>query len=277
MQNDLPKARAVRLVIFDVDGVMTDGTLYLLRQRRGNQGVQYPRRPWHENAPAKAGSSSRSSPADARAASNCARRTSASNCCSRARPTKPRAYAALLAARELEADATAYMGDDVVDLPVLRRCGFARRRCPTRRRWSSSTRHYVTRARGGRGAVREVCEFIMHAQGTLARATRGLSANESRACVHRMVSARCCSLPLAAVTLWLDRQVQPPERARDGKARHDPGLHRRELSAPASDPDGSRALHPERAPHAALSRRRHHLPRRAAFVNFGAAPTPRSR
>jgi 3-deoxy-D-manno-octulosonate 8-phosphate phosphatase (KDO 8-P phosphatase) len=61
------------------------------------------------------------------------------------------------------------MGDDLVDLPVLSRCGFAasvpEAPEPVRKR-----AHLVTRAPGGRGAVREVCELIMRAQKTLDRA-----------------------------------------------------------------------------------------------------------
>jgi 3-deoxy-D-manno-octulosonate 8-phosphate phosphatase (KDO 8-P phosphatase) len=58
------------------------------------------------------------------------------------------------------------MGDDVVDLPVLIRCGLALS-VPEAPLVVRQHAHYVTRAAGGRGAVREVCELIMHAQGTL--------------------------------------------------------------------------------------------------------------
>ena len=43
---------------------------------------------------------------------------------------------------------------------------------------------------------------------------------------------------MAAVSVWLDRQVQPPERARDGKARHDPDYIVENLSATRIGPDG---------------------------------------
>ncbi|MEK7835764.1 MAG: HAD hydrolase family protein, partial [Pseudomonadota bacterium] len=79
---------------------------------------------------------------------------------------KARVFAELLAARSLDAAATAYMGDDVVDLPVLRRCGLALT-VPEAPFAVKQCADYVTRAPGGRGAAREVCELIMHAQGTL--------------------------------------------------------------------------------------------------------------
>ena len=61
------------------------------------------------------------------------------------------------------------MGDDVVDLPVLRRCGLALA-VPHAPLIVRRHADYVTQAQGGHGAVREACELIMHAQGTLERA-----------------------------------------------------------------------------------------------------------
>lgn len=59
-----------------------------------------------------------------------------------------------------------YMGDELVDLPVLTRCGFA---CapPEAPDAVRSRVHYVAGAAAGRGAVREVCELLMRAQRTL--------------------------------------------------------------------------------------------------------------
>jgi len=57
----------------------------------------------------------------------------------------------------------AYVGDDMVDLPVLRRVGFA---VATRDGWRELKRyaHYTTRVPGGRGAVREVIELLLKSQ-----------------------------------------------------------------------------------------------------------------
>jgi 3-deoxy-D-manno-octulosonate 8-phosphate phosphatase (KDO 8-P phosphatase) len=57
------------------------------------------------------------------------------------------------------------MGDDVVDLPVMRRCGLAIT-VPAAPDIVKEHSHYVTALPGGRGAVREVCELIMRAQDT---------------------------------------------------------------------------------------------------------------
>jgi len=53
----------------------------------------------------------------------------------------------------------------VIDLPLLLRVGFAVT-VPTGHAEVQHRAHYVTRAAGGRGAVREVCDMIMRAQGT---------------------------------------------------------------------------------------------------------------
>jgi 3-deoxy-D-manno-octulosonate 8-phosphate phosphatase (KDO 8-P phosphatase) len=58
------------------------------------------------------------------------------------------------------------MGDDVIDLPVLRRCGLAVT-VPDAPALVRRHAHYVTAAAGGHGAVREACELIMRGQNTL--------------------------------------------------------------------------------------------------------------
>ena len=79
---------------------------------------------------------------------------------------KREVFEQLLKSLSLEAAATAGLGDDVVDLPFLTRCGFSA--CvPAAPRYMKEHVHHVTQAEGGRGAVREFCELIMHAQGTL--------------------------------------------------------------------------------------------------------------
>ena len=58
------------------------------------------------------------------------------------------------------------MGDDLIDLPVMSRCGLSI--CvPAAPALVKKQAHYVTRLEGGHGAVREVCEMMMLAKGTL--------------------------------------------------------------------------------------------------------------
>lgn len=71
------------------------------------------------------------------------------------------ALKSLLKQTGIAASATAFLGDDLVDLPAMQHCGF-----PATVSGAPATlkRHadYVTRAPGGRGAVREFCEMILH-------------------------------------------------------------------------------------------------------------------
>jgi 3-deoxy-D-manno-octulosonate 8-phosphate phosphatase (KDO 8-P phosphatase) len=66
----------------------------------------------------------------------------------------------------LEAAQCAFVGDDLPDLPVMRRCGFAVAVANAVAEVKEAA-HHVTVARGGDGAVREFCDFVMRAQGTL--------------------------------------------------------------------------------------------------------------
>ncbi|MBU6460769.1 MAG: HAD hydrolase family protein [Proteobacteria bacterium] len=59
-----------------------------------------------------------------------------------------------------------YMGDDVMDIPLLRRVGFALS-VPNAPAIVREQAHYVTKTPGGHGAVREACELILNAQGKL--------------------------------------------------------------------------------------------------------------
>jgi 3-deoxy-D-manno-octulosonate 8-phosphate phosphatase (KDO 8-P phosphatase) len=74
------------------------------------------------------------------------------------------AFADLLQATGANAGQCGYIGDDVIDLPLFRKVGFAVT-VPSGHPEMQHRAHYVTRANGGRGAVREVCDMVMRAQG----------------------------------------------------------------------------------------------------------------
>lgn len=74
--------------------------------------------------------------------------------------------AGLLSHFGLNSAQLAYMGDDLPDLPLLRQAGLAIS-VPDAPAFVRQQVHYVTRARGGDGAVREACELILHSQGKL--------------------------------------------------------------------------------------------------------------
>jgi 3-deoxy-D-manno-octulosonate 8-phosphate phosphatase (KDO 8-P phosphatase) len=71
----------------------------------------------------------------------------------------------LLSERHLKLDEVAYVGDDVVDLTVMNRVGFAVAVADASE-YLIDVAHYVTLAPGGRGAVREVAELILGVQGS---------------------------------------------------------------------------------------------------------------
>jgi len=77
---------------------------------------------------------------------------------------KRTAFEELLAATGIAADACGFVGDDVIDLPILMRVKFAAS-VPNAHPEVKSRVHFVTQAGGGRGAARELCDFILRAQG----------------------------------------------------------------------------------------------------------------
>jgi 3-deoxy-D-manno-octulosonate 8-phosphate phosphatase (KDO 8-P phosphatase) len=167
MQAIYAKAKRISLAIFDVDGVLTDGSLYLTDSgeeiKAFNSLDGHGLKMLRESGVALAIITGRTSRSVELRAKNLG-----IDLLFQGVADKARAFAALLEARALDAAATAYMGDDVVDLPVMVRCGLALT-VPNAPLMVKQHAHYVTRAAGGHGAVREACELIMHAQGTLAK------------------------------------------------------------------------------------------------------------
>jgi len=158
------KARNIRLAVFDVDGVMTDGALYLTDG--GEEIKAFNSRDGHgmkmlqDSGVEIAILTGRTSRCVELRAQNLGIKLVFQGV-----SDKGRAFTELLATRKIETAMAAYMGDDVVDLPALLRCGLALT-VPTAPLLVKQHADYVTQAHGGNGAVREVCELIMHAQGT---------------------------------------------------------------------------------------------------------------
>jgi len=158
------RARLVRLSLFDVDGVMTDGTLFV-----SDRGESFKPFSILDGLGLKLLKSSgvatgiltgRSSAA----VSNRAGELDIDHLIQGA-DDKLGAYVDLRQRLGLDDEHVCYMGDDLPDLPVLRRCGLALSP-PDAVDEVRSEVHFVTRTRGGKGAVREACELIMQAQGT---------------------------------------------------------------------------------------------------------------
>lgn len=165
MQDILAKAAAIRLVIFDVDGVLTDGSLFFsdrgeefkIFNARDGHGIKMLQ---HSGVEVAILSGRRCAAVQARMEALGVRHVR------QGLEEKASAFAALIRELGLAADQVAYVGDDVIDLPVMSRVGLAiavHDAHPLVRKHA----HWQTVHAGGQGAAREVCEMIMEAQGTL--------------------------------------------------------------------------------------------------------------
>lgn len=159
------RARKIRLIAFDIDGVMTDGGLFL-----SDSGDEFKR---FNSLDGHGIKMLRGSGVE------CAIITGRISRCVELRARnlgiphvyqgiehKLEAMIGLLETLNLPPEAVAYMGDDVVDLPVMRHVGLAIG-VPDGAAQVLNYCHYTTHRRAGHGAVREACEMIMSAQGTL--------------------------------------------------------------------------------------------------------------
>jgi 3-deoxy-D-manno-octulosonate 8-phosphate phosphatase (KDO 8-P phosphatase) len=164
----LDRARAVRLAIFDVDGVMTDGTLYIGARGEALKAFNildgHGLKMLREAGVVTAILSGRKHAAVDRRAKELS-----IDHVVQGRSDKVPEFEKLIKRLKLEANACAYVGDDLPDLPVLRRCGLAVAVANAVEAVKAEA-HYVTRAAGGRGAVREVCDLILAARGQLGAA-----------------------------------------------------------------------------------------------------------
>lgn len=163
----LQRACAIRLLIFDVDGVLTDGSLFY-----GDDGQEYKAFHSRDGLGIKMLRATGVEVAILTGRTSEVVRYRARNLgierIVQGSEDKLAAYETMLAQTGLAAEATAYMGDDIVDLPPMRRCGLALT-VPDAPPEVLARAHYVTRAPAGRGAAREVAELIMRAQGTWAK------------------------------------------------------------------------------------------------------------
>jgi 3-deoxy-D-manno-octulosonate 8-phosphate phosphatase (KDO 8-P phosphatase) len=166
----LHRARGVRLMIFDVDGVLTDGSL--IYGAAGEELKVFSAHDGHglkmlaASGVACALLSGRKSAAVAQRAAELGIEQLLQGI-----DHKLPAFEELLKKRNLKAHDAGYMGDELVDLPVLTRCRFA---CAPGEAPAEVRRrvHYVAQAAAGRGAAREVCELVMRAQEKLDAALR---------------------------------------------------------------------------------------------------------
>lgn len=157
------RAARVRLVVLDVDGVLTDGRLYY--GPAGEEMKVFDVRDGHgirmllSRGIEVAILSARNSPIVERRA-----RELGITRVLQGRGDKTAAFRELLAATQVAAEEAAFVGDDLPDLPVLRQAGFAAT-VEDARNEVRTVAHWIAPQRGGRAAVRAIAEFILRAQG----------------------------------------------------------------------------------------------------------------
>ena len=161
------RARKVRLLLMDVDGVLTDGRVYL-QEFPGGEVLEMKVFHSQDGAGLKLARlaglrlgviTGRNSAAMTRRAQE-----NGMEFVYQGREEKGPAYEEILRRAQASDDEVAFVGDDLPDLPVLRRAGLAvavANAVPE----VKGVAHFVTQRHGGEGAVREVIEFILKAQG----------------------------------------------------------------------------------------------------------------
>ncbi|RMH22391.1 MAG: 3-deoxy-manno-octulosonate-8-phosphatase KdsC [Gammaproteobacteria bacterium] len=159
------KARQIRLAIFDVDGVLTDGQLYY-----GPDGMEikaFHSRDGHglkmlqQTGVDVAIITARTSEAVKQRMSGLGIRH-----VFQGQQDKTKSLHLLLERLDLRAEEVAYTGDDVIDLPVMTQVGLAIA-VQDANELVKRHAHWITPHCGGKGAARDVCELLMEAQGTL--------------------------------------------------------------------------------------------------------------
>jgi 3-deoxy-D-manno-octulosonate 8-phosphate phosphatase (KDO 8-P phosphatase) len=158
----IERARRIRMLILDCDGVLTDGRIIMLPT--GDETKVFDVKDGHaivmlHRAGIKSGIISGRQSAIVRAR---AKELGIAHVHEMAW-VKTEAYEKILAEEDLTSEAVCYVGDDVVDIPLLRRAGLAVAVADAVAEVKQFA-HLVTGRAGGRGAVREVIELIMKAQ-----------------------------------------------------------------------------------------------------------------
>jgi 3-deoxy-D-manno-octulosonate 8-phosphate phosphatase (KDO 8-P phosphatase) len=160
----LARAEAIKLAIFDVDGVLTDGRLFF--DHAGHEFKAFHARDGHGlkllqlSGVETAVISGRTSAAVALRCESLGIRHVYQGF-----QDKLAALEHLIGVTGFECSQIAYVGDDVLDLPIMRKVRLAVAVQDAHfvvKRYA----HWITKSPGGLGAAREVCDLIMHAQGT---------------------------------------------------------------------------------------------------------------
>jgi len=175
------RASKIKLLLMDVDGVLTDGKLYnvpgpdgKMAETKGFDSQDGISLQWCARHGIAAGLiSGRVSPATVERATQCKFKY-----IYQGHTEKIPILEEILADAKISKDEVAYIGDDFTDVVVMRRVGFAVATANARPEVKPIA-HYVTQAVGGSGAVREVVELLFKAQGKWGEILRHYEVEES--------------------------------------------------------------------------------------------------
>jgi 3-deoxy-D-manno-octulosonate 8-phosphate phosphatase (KDO 8-P phosphatase) len=189
------RARKIKLILFDVDGVMTDGTIFLFpatggsdlsinehqekMSGKGGYAIHSPDVMEAKGFNAHDGAGISLAKLGGLKLGIITKRIS-QTVALRARDLKldivhqgiadkGKCFIEILEKEGLKAEEVAYVGDDIIDLPIMRRCGLAVAVRNAREEVKDES-HFVTDHEGGHGACRDAIEYILRAQGSLDRA-----------------------------------------------------------------------------------------------------------
>jgi 3-deoxy-D-manno-octulosonate 8-phosphate phosphatase (KDO 8-P phosphatase) len=172
------RARKIKVILFDVDGVLTDGGIWVIPMPVAVDGTITTKAVEAKGYNAHDGTAFSLAKIGGLKCGIITKRIS-ETVAMRARDLKlefvyqgqsfkMKAVREIMAQSGVALEEIAYVGDDVIDLPVMRVCGFAVAMADARERVKAEA-HYVTPNRGGRGGARDAVEFILEAQGQLDR------------------------------------------------------------------------------------------------------------
>jgi 3-deoxy-D-manno-octulosonate 8-phosphate phosphatase (KDO 8-P phosphatase) len=163
MSTLLERAREIRLLMMDVDGVLTDGRI--IEDNQGREWKSFDVKDGHGIVMAHR-AELRTALISGRESETITRRAEelGIHLVFQKIWDKLAVYEKILADTELTHDQVAYIGDDLVDIPLLRRVGLAVAVADAVDEVKAAA-HLITQRPGGQGAVREVIELILRAQG----------------------------------------------------------------------------------------------------------------
>jgi 3-deoxy-D-manno-octulosonate 8-phosphate phosphatase (KDO 8-P phosphatase) len=166
-----PRAKKIKLLLLDVDGVMTDGKIFFV-PTGGDVSIEVKGFHAHDGAAfslarlggLKTGIITKRVSETVRLRA----RDLKIEYVYQGAADKLSAFREILAKENLKPEEAAYVGDDIIDLPVMRHCGLAFAVANAREDVKDEA-HVITDHRGGEGAVRDAIEYILKAQDSLAR------------------------------------------------------------------------------------------------------------